>query len=127
LLLVFFRRRAVSGFHFQFAAGEVRVKRREKRDRFAGETKVVGIEFDTEGVVAHGLRGGNGGAGTREGIEEHALTQGQSGAEEDAHEVLRFDSRVISDGFLAVGRASAGDDIGKCSHCLDGRNGLPAP
>ena len=75
LLFVFCRCASVGGFNFQFAAGEVRVKGCEARDGFLGETEVVGVQFDTEGLVAHGFGGSDGGAGTRSQAAKNKVTQ----------------------------------------------------
>ena len=92
---------------------KTRIKRRQPWDGLLCHGKILGVEFNADSVVTDGISRRNGRTCSQERVENRAFTKRQERTNQNPHEMLRFEARMVSNCFLALRRASTRDGIGQ--------------
>jgi len=91
-----------------FLALKTRIKRRQSWNGLLRHGKILVVEFDADSVVTHRLGRRDSRTRAQERVKNGAFAQRQERTNQNPHEVLRLQTRMVRDGFLALGRPSAG-------------------
>src|SRR5271157_2395075 len=90
---------------------KIRIKRRQPWNSLLRHGKIFGVEFDANSVVTNSMSCRDSRTGSQERVKNRAFTQRQERTNQNPHEVLRLEARMVSDCLLPLRRSSAGNGV----------------